>query len=56
MGSTGHNRRLAKKRVQFLNEALWLVLSSVLVESFVLRNQPERKALKRYHQPRGIQT
>ena len=32
------NRRLAKKRVQCLNEALCFYQSSVLVESLVLRN------------------
>ena len=39
------NRRLAKKRVQWLNEALCFVSSSVLADSLVLRNpllrQPE---------------
>ncbi len=46
------NRRLAKKRVQCLNEALCFVSSSVLADSFVLRFQklsepPERKAATR---------
>ena len=34
----GANRRLAKKRVQCLNEALCFESSSVLADSFVLRN------------------
>ncbi len=33
------NRRLAKKRVQCLNEVLCFVSNSVLVDSFVLRNR-----------------
>jgi hypothetical protein len=41
------NRRLAKKRVQCLNEALCFVSSSVLAESFVLRNQLLRQAPNR---------
>jgi uncharacterized membrane protein len=44
MRKTGYNRRLAKKRHQFLNEALYFVSNSVLADSLVLRNQPERKA------------
>ncbi len=36
--TTGANRRLAKKRFQWLNEALCFVSSSVLAVSFVLRN------------------
>ncbi|WP_409809954.1 hypothetical protein [Algoriphagus sp.] len=36
--TTGYNRRLAKKRVQWLNEALCFVSSSVLADSEVLRN------------------
>jgi hypothetical protein len=36
--NTVPNRRLAKKRVQCLNEALSFVSSSVLADSFVLRN------------------
>jgi len=42
-----YNRRLAKKRVQCLNEALCFVSSSVLAESFVLRNPLLRQAPKR---------
>lgn len=39
---TSHNRRLAKKRVQWLNKVLCFYSSSVLVDSYVLRNPPER--------------
>ena len=46
-----HNRRLAKKRVQWLIEALCFVSSSVLAESLVLRNPLLRQAPKRYKQP-----
>jgi len=42
------NRRLAKKRVQCLNEVLCFVSSSVLADSFVLRNPLLRQAPKRY--------
>jgi hypothetical protein len=45
--STGHNRRLAKKRVQCLNEALCFVSSSVAADSLVLRNPLLRQAPKR---------
>ena len=45
---TGANRRLAKKRVQFLNQALCFVSSSVLADSLVLRNPLLRQAPKRY--------
>jgi len=41
------NRRLAKKRVQWLNEALCFVSSSVLADSLVLRNPLLRQAPKR---------
>jgi hypothetical protein len=44
---TGANRRLAKKRVQCLNEALCFVSSSVLADSLVLRNPLLRQAPKR---------
>jgi len=47
---TAYNRRLAKKRVQCLNRALCFVSSSVLADSLVLRNPPERKARNRYRQ------
>ena len=36
---TAGNRRLAKKRVQYLYEALCFVSSSVLADSFLLRNR-----------------
>jgi len=45
---TAHNRRLAKKRVQCLNEALCFVSSSVLADSFVLRNPLLRQAPGRW--------
>jgi len=45
---TAYNRRLAKKRVQCLNEALCFVSSSVLADSFVLRNPLLRQAPKRW--------
>jgi hypothetical protein len=45
---TGHNSRLAKKRVQCLNEALCFVSSSVLADSLVLRNPLLRQAPKRW--------
>jgi len=44
------NRRLAKKRVQWLNEVLCFVSSSVLAESLVLRNPLLRQAPKRCQQ------
>lgn len=46
--TTGANRRLAKKRVQCLNEALCFVSSSVLADSLVLRNPLLRQAPKRW--------
>jgi hypothetical protein len=42
------NRRLAKKRVQCLNEALCFVSSSALADSLVLRNPLLRQAPNRY--------
>jgi hypothetical protein len=42
------NRRLARMRVQCLNEALCCVSSSVLFDSFSLRNMPECKTRNRY--------
>ena len=47
MNSTGANRRLAKKRVQCINEVLYFVSSSVLVDSLVLRNPLLRQAPNR---------
>jgi hypothetical protein len=48
--TTGYNTGFAKKRVQWLNEALCFVSSSVVADSFVLRNPLLRKARKRYQQ------
>jgi len=45
--TTAHNRRLAKKRLHCLNEALYFVSSSVLPDSLVLRNPLLRQAPKR---------
>jgi hypothetical protein len=45
---TGANRRLAKKRVQCLIEALCFVSSSVLADSLVLLNPLLRQAPNRY--------
>lgn len=47
-----HNRHLAKKRVQCLNEALCFVSSSVLADSLVARNPllgqaPKRQVVKK---------
>jgi hypothetical protein len=47
MRGTAANRRLAKKRLQSLNEASYFVSSSVLADSFVLRNPLLRQAPKR---------
>jgi hypothetical protein len=44
------NRRLAKKRVQCLNEAFSFVSSLVLADSSVLRNPLLRQAPKRWWQ------
>ena len=45
---TAANRRLAKKRVKYLNEILCFVSSLVLADSLVLRNPLLRQAPKRY--------
>ena len=50
------NRRLAKKRVQCLNEALCFVSSSVLADSLALRNPLLRQAPKRYASPQKRQS
>jgi hypothetical protein len=42
------NRRLAKKRVQCLNEALCFVSSSLVADSLVLRNRQLLVAAKRW--------
>jgi len=39
------NRRLAKKRVQCLNEALYFVSGSVLADSLVFRNRLLRQSV-----------
>ena len=44
---TGPNRRLAKKRVQCLDEDFCFVSNLVLAESLVLRNPLLRQAPKR---------
>ena len=44
------NSTYKKLAVQWLNEVLFFVSSSVLVGSFVLRNPPERQAPNRYTQ------
>ena len=49
--TTGYNRRLAKKRVQCLNEALSFVSSLVLADSLVLRNPLLRQAPNRQATP-----
>ena len=46
--STGGNSTYKKLAVQWLNEALCFVSSSVVADSFVLRKPPERKARNRY--------
>ena len=46
--NTTANRRLAKKRVLCLNEALCFVSSSMLADSLVLRNPLLRQAPNRY--------
>lgn len=43
-----HNRRMAKKRVQCLIEALCFVSSSVLVDSLVVLNPHIRQSAKHY--------
>jgi len=48
--SPAHNRRLAKKRVQCLNETLRFVSSSVLADSLVLRNPLLRQVPNRWQQ------
>lgn len=50
---TGYNSTYKKLAVQCLNEALSFVSSSVLADSFVLRNRQLLIAAKRYKQPAG---
>jgi len=45
-----HNSTYKKLAVQWLNEALCFVSSSVLADSFVLRNRQLRVAANRYGQ------
>jgi len=45
---TGYNSTYKKLAVQWLNEALCFVASSVLADSFVLRNRQLLVASKRY--------
>ncbi len=47
MRKTGYNRRLAKKRVHCLDEALCFVSRFVVADSFVLRNCQLLVAAKR---------
>jgi hypothetical protein len=47
--TTGYNSTYKKLAVQWLNEALCFVSSSVLADSFVLRNRQLLIAAKRYH-------
>lgn len=48
--ATVYNKRLAKKQVQWLNEALYFVLSSMGADSLYLRNRQLIVAAKRYSQ------
>ena len=47
---TPYNSTYKKLAVQWLNEALYFVSSSVLADSFVLRNRQLLIAAKRYSQ------
>ncbi len=49
--NTGANSTYKKLAVQWLNEALCFVSSSVVADSFVLRNRQLLVAAKRYLQP-----
>lgn len=49
------NRRLAKKRVQWLNEALCFVPSFVVADSLVLSNPARTQYPKRCTQPKTKQ-
>jgi hypothetical protein len=48
--NTAHNTGFASGGVTWKLEALCFYSSSVQVDSFVLRNPPERKAQNRYRQ------
>jgi hypothetical protein len=45
-----HKKRLAKKWVQWLNEVLGFVSSSMVADSFLLRNRQLLLAANRYRQ------
>jgi len=47
--STGHNSTYKKLAVQWLNEDLCFVSSSVVADSLVLRNRQLLVAAKRWH-------
>jgi hypothetical protein len=47
---TGYNSTYKKLAVQWFNEALCFISSSVLADSFVLRNRQLLVAAKRYRQ------
>ncbi|MFA7381257.1 MAG: hypothetical protein WC150_12415 [Bacteroidia bacterium] len=49
--STAHNSTYKKLAVQWLNEALCFVSSSLVADSFVLRNRQLLVAANRYMQP-----
>ena len=49
--TTGYNSTYKKLAVQWLNEALCFVSSSVVADSFVLRNRQLLVAAKRWLQP-----
>jgi len=49
MNITGYNSTAKKLAVQSLNEALCFVSSSLLADSFVLRNRQLLVAAKRWH-------
>lgn len=51
MRKTGYNTGFASGGVTCKLGALCFYSSSVLVDSFMLRNPPERKARNRYRQP-----
>jgi len=49
--TTGYNSTYKKLAVQWLNEALCFASSSVLADSFVLRNRQLLVAANRWQQP-----
>jgi hypothetical protein len=48
--STGYNTGFASGGVMCILGVLWFYSSVVQIDSFVLRNPPERKARNRYRQ------